>query len=116
MSVVIVEGASRAWLVYVTKFAHTQGVRGKCASWSRGKTFCHVVGATIVCSATHTPRMCSSCMLMAHRSGALLIVLVSCQHEIVVHIVDNVLKHVSFCFDGSPRWLAESRGTHAFIA
>ena len=59
-----------------------------------------------------TPSMSSSCMLMARRSGALLITLVSCQHEIAVHIVDNVQKHVSFCFDGSPRGAAHTRSLH----
>ena len=51
-------------------------------------------------------------MLIAHRSGAFLITLASCQHEIAVHIVDNVQKHVSFCFDGSSRVAAHTRSLH----
>ena len=65
-----------------------------------------------LCAVPHTPRMSSSCMLMARRSGALLITLVSCQHEIVVHNVDNVQKHVSFCFGCSPRVAAHTRSLH----
>ena len=51
-------------------------------------------------------------MLIAHRIGALLITLVSCQHEIVVHNVDNVQKHVSFGVDDSPPVAAHTRSLH----
>ena len=111
MSVVIVDGALHVF--NVTKFnLRTRRVseaivhRGREAQCSVTLSWLQLSGVP------HTPRMSSSCMLMAHRSGALLITLVSCQHEIVVHIVDNVQKPVSFCFDGSPRVAAHTRSLH----